>query len=142
MQKHHCCTRFLKYPGTWYRTHPSVGDPRTPDTCTSLTTSSRKPDGSCGVIINTSSEWNSAARECSSSRSDQSRGQQLKAMEAKVHVMPTPTVLPTVTSKAQRRSTSLTKRAAEPTSLDVPPQAKQPRGEGSQTDVQSHDSWN
>ena len=50
--------------------------------------------------------------------------------------MTAPPVLPTVTAKAPR-STSPTKRAVELTTLDVPPQAKHPRGEGSQVDVQS-----
>ena len=61
--------------------------------------------------------------------------QEKKVMEAKGPVMPTPTVLPNVTPKAQVRSTSPTKRAAEPTTLDVPPQAMHPRGEDSQMDV-------
>ena len=56
-------------------------------------------------------------------------------MEAIVFSMPTPTALPTVTPKAQFKSTSLSKRAAEPTTLDVPPQATHPQGEGSQVDV-------
>ena len=58
-------------------------------------------------------------------------------MEAKVLVMLAPTDLQTVTPKAQLRSTSPTKRATEPTTLDVPPQAEHPRGEGSQMDVRS-----
>ena len=65
-----------------------------------------------------------------------SRSQQT-AMGATVAAMPTPTVLPTATPKAQLSSTSPTKRAAHPTTLDVPPQAKCPRSEGSQVDVRS-----
>ena len=57
------------------------------------------------------------------------RDQQKKEMAAKVHVMPTPTVLPTATPRAQLKSTSSTKRAVVPTMLDVPPQAKHPRCE-------------
>ena len=56
---------------------------------------------------------------------------------AEVPVIPVPTVLQTVTRTAQLRSTSPTNRAAEPTTQDVPPQAKHPRGEHSQMDVQS-----
>ena len=51
--------------------------------------------------------------------------------------MPAPTVSPTVTPKAKLRSTSPTKRAAEPTTLDVLPQAKHQRDEGSQRNVRS-----
>ena len=58
-------------------------------------------------------------------------------MGANVRVMPTQTVLPTVSPEAQLRSTSPTERAAEPMTLDVPPQAQHLRGEGSQMDVQS-----
>ena len=56
-------------------------------------------------------------------------------MKAKVLVVVTSIVLPTVTLKAQLRTTTLTKRAAELTRLDVHPQAKHPRSEGSQMDV-------
>ena len=54
-----------------------------------------------------------------------------------VPVVPASAVLPTVTPSAQLRSTTPTTRAAEPTTLDVPPQAKPQRGEGSQMDVRS-----
>ena len=27
-QKHHCCSRYKEYPGTWYQTHRVVGDAR------------------------------------------------------------------------------------------------------------------
>ena len=56
---------------------------------------------------------------------------------ANVPVVPASTVLPTMTPSAQLRSTTPTTRAAEPTTLDVPPQAKPQRGEGSQMDVRS-----
>ena len=51
-------------------------------------------------------------------------------MRANVLAMPTPTLLPAVTPKAQLMSTSPSRRAGEPTTLDVPPQAQHPRGEG------------
>ena len=41
------------------------------------------------------------------------------------------------TPNAQLRSPSPTEQTTEPTTLDVPPQEKHPRGEGSQRDVQS-----
>ena len=58
-------------------------------------------------------------------------------MGANVPVMPTSTVLSTSTPKAQLRSPTPTNRAAEPTTLDVPPQAKHPGGEDSQMGVRS-----
>ena len=58
-------------------------------------------------------------------------------MGANVPVVPTLTALPTPTPKALIRSSTPTKGAAEPTTLDVPPQAKHPRGESSQMDVRS-----
>ena len=66
-----------------------------------------------------------------------SRSQQQTVMGANVPAVPAPTVLPTATPKAQLRVTTPTKRAAEPTTLDVLPQAKHPRGEGSQMDFGS-----
>ena len=42
-----------------------------------------------------------------------------------------------VTPKAQKRSTLPTKRAAEPTTLHVPPLVKHPRDEAVEMDVQS-----
>ena len=63
--------------------------------------------------------------------------EQQNSMAPKVFAVPRPTSLPTVTLKVLLRSTSTTKRAAEPTTLDVPPQAKRPLGEGAQIDVQS-----
>ena len=54
-----------------------------------------------------------------------------------VPVVPTSTVLLVVTPSAQLRPTTPTTRAAQPTTLDVPPQAKPQRGEGSQMDVRS-----
>ena len=56
---------------------------------------------------------------------------------ANVPVVHASTVLLVVTPSAQRRSTTPTTRAAEPTTLDMPPQAKPQRGEGSQMDVRS-----
>ena len=44
---------------------------------------------------------------------------------------------PTFFADAQLRSTTPTKRAAEPTTLNVPHQAKHPRAEGSQMDVRN-----
>ena len=79
--------------------------------------------------INTSSELNPAARACSRSRSDQVQSQQQTVMKANVLVVVTSIVLPTVTLKAQLRATTMTKRAAELTRLDVHPQAKHPRGQ-------------
>ena len=55
----------------------------------------------------------------------------------KVLATPTPTVLPTATPKTQLMPTPPSKRAAESTTLDVPPQAKHLRGEGPQMEVQS-----
>ena len=66
-----------------------------------------------------------------------SRSQPQTVMGANVPVVLTSTVLPTPTPKALIRSSTPTKRAAEPTTLDVPPQAKDPRGESSQMDVRS-----
>ena len=114
----------------------------------------------------TSSEWNSAGEHSSSSSSSSSRTsssssssstststsssrsqQHQKSMPAEVLVTPTPTVLPTVTPEPQIKSNSPTKRAAEPTTLDVPPLAKhlrQRRTDGcpEHDSRKSHDSWN
>ena len=60
-------------------------------------------------------------------------------MKANVLVVVTSIVLPTVTLKAQLKATTLTKRAAELTRLDVHPQAKHPRSEGSQMGRSKHD---
>ena len=64
-----------------------------------------------------------------------------------VPVVPTSTALLTSTPKAQIRSSTPTERAAEPTTLGVPPQAMHARSEGSQMDVRSmtvagRDVWN
>ena len=66
-----------------------------------------------------------------------SRSQPQTVMGANVLVVSTSTVSPTPIPKALIRSSKPTKRAAAPTTLDVPPQAKHPRGEGSQMDVRS-----
>ena len=55
-----------------------------------------------------------------------SRSQPQTAMDAHVPVVPTSTALPTSTPEALIGSSAPTKRAAEPTTLDVPPQAKHP----------------
>ena len=66
-----------------------------------------------------------------------SRSQPQTVMGAIVPVVLKSTALPTPTSEALIRSSTSTKRATEPTTLDVPPQAKHPRGESSQMDVRS-----
>ena len=58
-----------------------------------------------------------------------SRSQPQTLKGANVPVVPTSTALLTPTPKALIRSSTPTKRAAEPTTLDVPPQAKHPRSE-------------
>ena len=58
-------------------------------------------------------------------------------MRSNVLVVHTSIVLPTLTPKAHIRSSTPTQQAAEPTKLDVLPQAKYPRGEASQMDVRS-----
>ena len=55
-------------------------------------------------------------------------------MGANVHVL-TSTSLPTVAPKVQIMSSTPTMRAAKPTTQNVPPQAKHPRGEGSLMNV-------
>ena len=72
-----------------------------------------------------------------------SRSQQQTTMEANVLVVPAANVLPAATPKAHSRSSTPTKRAAESMTLDVPSQAKRPRGEDPQMDVLKFDSgWN
>ena len=66
-----------------------------------------------------------------------SRSQPQTVVGANVPIVLTSTVLPTPTSKALIKSSPPIKRAAEPTTLDVPPPAKRPRGESSQTDVRT-----
>ena len=65
------------------------------------------------------------------------RSQPQTVMGVNVPVVPTSTALPTPTPKALIRSSTLTMRAAEHTTLDVLPQAKHPRRESSQMDVRS-----
>ena len=106
----------------------------TPDTCTSITTSSRKPRQIkrqliLVVIVNTTSGIHQHASDQAQAQTN-SRSQPQTVMGAKVPVVPTSTVLPTPTPKALIRSPTPTKRAAGPTTLDVPPQAKHARGEG------------
>ena len=55
-----------------------------------------------------------------------SRSPPQTVMRANVLVVLTSTALPTPTPKALIRSSTPTKRAARPTTLDVPPQAKHP----------------
>ena len=58
-------------------------------------------------------------------------------MGATVPVVLAASVLLAATPKTHSRSSTPTKRAAESMTLDVPPQAKHPRGEDSQMDVWS-----
>ena len=88
------------------------------------------------LITNTSSEWNSAAREHSSSSSDQFQKSTADSDECECSCNAhTRLFCRRRLFKAQLKSTSPTKRAAETTTLDVPPQAKRPRVEGSTFEV-------
>ena len=147
-QKLHCCSRKT-------RTILGFGTKRTAswetqcalDTCTSLPTSTRGPtddkSSSSSDSSSSSSSSTQAPSEIPQHVNDQalaqtnSRRQPQTVVGANVPVVHTSTVLPTPTPKALIRSSTATKRAAEPTTLDVPPHARHPRGESSQMDVRS-----
>ena len=61
---------------------------------------------------------------------------EVNIMASNVPVVLTLTVSPTMTPEAQLKSATPKKRP-DPKTLDVPPQAKHPRGKGSQVDVQN-----
>ena len=90
------------------------------------------------IIISTGSEWNSEAHEFSTSSSDQFQKSSAAGdgdeSSCNDH---TDCFAYGDSEKAQLRSTSLTERGAEPTTPDVPPQPKHPRGVSSQVDVHS-----
>ena len=147
MQKHHCCSRFREYPGPGTERTASWETQETPDTCTA----------SPPIHENQTDEKSSSSSDSSSSSSLSTQAQSGIPQHANTQAQTDQFQRSTAEShggessssthtdyfgrwrlrKAQLRSSSRTKRVAEPTTLDVSPQAKHPRGEGSQMDNQS-----